>query len=202
MMAETVTRADGATEQAMSRAVYDAFVDQQGMAARSVMPDAPNRMRLWDMVDGTSMMMDAKRAMSLYLRMVTNRCTACTEASPRDGDVENHIRNVAALAAAHEKAETVEVTTPNGTGLRCTACQQAFISRPLNAAKHIRKAKDDGPKHIGAKVILINRYSLTPPVQIPGPTLVEPASLEPETRQVERTRRRRRHRRGKEKVRA
>ena len=194
---------DGATPRETSQQDIDRLRKQVEADQRDQLlwsPDTPRSglIQLWDMVDGTQTApLDPQHAYNHYLRKVVFKCSAGNFTSMKEGLVEGHIRSSAIPADEHKDANVQDFLGGQRPSKVCGGCGVYFTAHPQNAYKHLRNVVEAGPLHVGATELVINRFSLTPPVLAEAPTAVVASyDQETETRQLERSQepRRRRHR--------
>jgi hypothetical protein len=194
---------DGSTPRETSQQDIDRLRKQVDADQRDQLywsPDVPRSslIRLWDVVNGTQTSpFDPQHVYNHYLRKVVFKCSACNYTSTKADLVPGHIRETVKALSGHQGVSVTDFMGPNGLTKICDGCGEQFTSHPMNVYKHIDNVIKAGPLHVGATELVINRFSLTPPVLAEAPTpVVASDDQETETRQLERSQepRRRRHR--------
>jgi len=126
---------------------------------------------LWDVVDGTlSGPFPSDLAYTFYLRKVVSKCSACTYSGLFEKDVEAHLRDVQVKARSHRNARMKQEERHGELSEICTACGAAYSLMRGKGADHIVRTLHAGPRHEGAKVLTIRRYSVAPPAPEPVST--------------------------------
>lgn len=194
--------AEGDREVELDPSAYGNIVEQQGRALRSA-GEMPGTIVLYDQVDGSPFKVKRELAILCYLNQDVAICSACRHPSVWNDDITGHIGAARRNAELHRDAVALDFVTQTAAGKRCSACDATFLSRPQNVHEHIQRAKAGGALHANAKVQVIQRFSLQPPVlERPSATPVATAGPASQASADDRSgprrhRRRRRHRKGK-----
>jgi hypothetical protein len=135
---------------------------------------APDRVPLWDVIDGTwTPPLDESHAFKYYLKKTVFKCSACAFADLRFDSVETHVELLYETVAVHAGAKIENQPKGDGTTvLGCSACTQSFQGRPGRAYEHLFDIEQDAQAHQGAVSQVIRRFSLEP-VELPSPAIVK-----------------------------
>lgn len=169
-----------------------------GTPVLRVLPADGNRQALWDRIESAwTKPFPRERLYDCYLKKQIWWCTSCSWTTMGDkSQWLTHVRSVAGKAEAHQGARVDVRSNERGERVEgCTACAVSYGSKPGRCYGHIQSTLQEGPRHRGAEVVLIYRYSLerTEPLSSNGSG---PHASEVERSLRPKRRRRRRHNRG------
>jgi len=209
MVNQSLPTYEGATPTSKERR---RIVDESGRDAVIFNMDSSeaSKISLWDQVDETwTSPLEKTIAMEHYLAKVLYRCSACTETSLYEGDIERHLVQLKSSHKLHEGAELERGLGDGGQmSLMCTGCGAPLSMRKNQGQRHIDRISSDYQTHVDVgtvDVLLMHRYTTSPSVSMPRQTVntVMFSDRKPDVRKVNRSeevrpaRRRRRRRKSR-----
>ena len=174
-------------------------------AVYKVTRDGPNRIRVYDVIDGTWMgPIDAGFAYQDYLRKVVFKCSCCNFTTSREHQVAEHVSLVFTTADVHRDA-TLEMHVEGGESWQqCSGCGHKFRTAKRAGGKHLEMVQAAPAAHKGAEELLMKRFALGPSEptilgRTPVPTGEVSGEMEPEAKVSRSSHRRHRSRRRRNK---
>lgn len=167
-----------AVSREISQADYDHAVEQQGVAQRlHEDPSAPERIWLWDLVDGSRSGPFARESVyHHYLRKVVYKCSACSFTTVFDSATKSHGNAIIRKALDHQ-GDVITDGVHFGRPVKvCVGCRggATFQSLP-EARQHVEGVLTDAAVHEkGVQWITMRRFSLERPVEPIGETVIVP----------------------------
>lgn len=144
-----------------------------------ILPAQPEGIRLWDNVSGGwTGPFNPTTAYGIYMKKLAFICSACRTPSAFRRDIESHIAHAPEQALKHQRARIRLDMRREPQMDICTGCKAAFDPGRRKAQRHLADAQAAGPKHVGARVLLIQAYSLGPGA-MPTEVYVNGSSSEP-----------------------
>jgi hypothetical protein len=159
------------------------------------------RVRLWDNIDRTwTEPMEQGMVMAYTARKVVFKCTACTFTSIFEGGVARHISDVSEKYRQHSRdkhgrgasLDLIPALPGAEPSMRCTGCNDVFLTRKDIAGRHLKRVVEEGPAHKDAQEVIMRRFSLAP--STPVTNGIGPVDIQVERSRRKRSRGRRRRR--------
>lgn len=130
--------------------------------------DEGESIRLWDIIDGAwTKPLDASISRSVYIRLMTFKCSACKFTAVNQQAVDSHRRSTPTQVEAHKDAKLTPWSEGSRFGTTCTACGVQFAARKVQGQQHLdRLSPAVAEAHKGSRTLYIRRYNLEP-VELP-----------------------------------